>query len=421
MRAAASYKKELISITLLLSLITFFVYDLELISTNNTTPLTALKAVTLPHPRLNTRIIQKSVVVKKGDTFYGLLQSLNANEKHINQLTLSADHSPFLHHLTPGQVINVLIAHDGELQGINTKTKNNEELNLIREGNQYIKTLTPLHTEAIPTLRFNIITSSFLASAQKANIPRKIQHQFQTLFSGAINFSKEIKKGDSFSILYNEKRIEGKLTGVNDIDVAVLQHNKQDYFAIRYQIKGRQNGYYNSHGKSIESRFLKFPLTFKRISSRFSLRRLDPVTHKFRPHYGVDLAAPMGTPIHSIGSGKIIYKGWARGYGNTIKVRYDNRHVGLYAHLSRYANIRNRQWVKRGQLIGYVGQSGWATGPHLHFGWYVNNTPKDPLKRKMVHYPPIPPSERPSFNTHRDHLIKKLSLLQQQQLLTTHG
>ncbi len=252
-------------------------------------------------------------------------------------------------------------------------------------------------------------------------MPTSIQKQFQTLFSGNINFSRDIHRGDRFSVIYDNNTIEGKTVSPSNIIIARLTHNKKTYFAIRYSTKKRNVGFYNEKGESLESRFLFYPLKFKRISSHFSLRRLDPITHTIRPHYGVDLAAPTGTPIHSVGSGKIIFKGWSRGYGNTIKIRYDKHRVGLYAHLSRYASIQKNQWVKRGQLIGFVGQSGWATGPHLHFGWYVDNKPKDPLKRKNQTYPPIPSRQMARFTEHKNQLIKKLSILTQENELERHA
>lgn len=166
----------------------------------------------------------------------------------------------------------------------------------------------------------------------------------------------------------------------------------------------------------MEARFLRAPLHYKRISSYFSYNRYDPVLHKIRPHLGVDFAAPLGTPIQSIGEGQIIFTGRDGGYGMTIKVRYGHHYLALYGHMLRFAKLHLNKWVHKGEIIGYVGKSGWSTGPHLHFGFYINGKPQNWLAMKLPKDQSIPRKyEKPFLNTAKQ-LLAELHLHQDTQL-----
>ena len=198
-----------------------------------------------------------------------------------------------------------------------------------------------------------------------------------------------IQKGDAYKVLYDELRVEGKPIGMGDVAAAYFRNYDKDFYAFYFEHKG-QRGYYDERGQNLQRAFLKAPLQFKRISSRFSNSRMHPVLKIRRAHHGVDYAADHGTPVYSIGEGVVIEKGWdPRGGGNYLKIKHNSTYTTAYLHLSGFAKgIRSGVRVRQGELIGYVGSTGLSTGPHLDFRFYRNGRPIDPLK---VESPPSEP------------------------------
>jgi murein DD-endopeptidase MepM/ murein hydrolase activator NlpD len=254
----------------------------------------------------------------------------------------------------------------------------------------------PSHKPPTPsTAQHNVfitgtIGKNFSNATLKYRIPHDISEQYQRIFSGSIDFNHNTLATDRFNIIYQSEKPH------NAILFAQYIHAGHTYNAMPFNHR-HQHGFYNLKGQSLGLEFLKSPLHYKYISSPFSLHRMDPILHRIRPHYGVDYAAPIGTPIHSVGNGRVLLRRWVHGFGNTVEVRYNSKDLGLYAHLSKFANIHDGELVKRGQIIGYVGMTGWATGPHLHFGWYVNNKPINPMLRQTYWLTPISNSSKLSF------------------------
>jgi murein DD-endopeptidase MepM/ murein hydrolase activator NlpD len=240
--------------------------------------------------------------------------------------------------------------------------------------------------------------------------------QLQTIFKNSVNFSRGVHRGDNFSFLYKEYYVNGKKYRSGDIVAAEFIHDGKTYRAVRYQYSNGHIGYFTPDGHGLEARFLNAPLNYKRISSRFSLHRWDPVLHQVRAHLGVDYAARSGTPIKSIGDGNVIFMGREHGFGRMIKIRYDRHQVALYAHLNRYAHLQMHQFVHKGEIIGYVGESGWATGPHLHFGFYVDGKPCNWLAMKMPTGQSIPARVRKQFLATSRQLFAQLQLYRDTQL-----
>lgn len=210
------------------------------------------------------------------------------------------------------------------------------------------------------------------------------------IFAWTIDFY-AIQKGDNFTAIYEELFVDGEPIGLGNILSARFNHGGKDNFAFRF-VQDETADYFDEKGQSVRRAFLKSPLKFSRISSRFSHSRLHPVLRIRRPHHGVDYAAPKGTPVHAIGSGTVIDARYAGGAGRMIKIRHNSTYTTAYLHLSGYAKgIRNGARVQQGQVIGYVGSSGLSTGPHLDFRFYKNGTPVDPLR---VESPPSLPVKK---------------------------
>jgi murein DD-endopeptidase MepM/ murein hydrolase activator NlpD len=204
-------------------------------------------------------------------------------------------------------------------------------------------------------------------------------------FAWSIDFFK-IKDGDKFKAVYEQKYIAGKPIGTPELKAAYMQHKGEDFYAFSYYADDEdQKDYYDEKGKSVRKGFLKAPLKFTRISSRFSMNRFHPVLHRNKAHLGTDYAAPYGTPIMSVGDGVVLNAEYGRGNGNFVKIKHDGTYTTQYLHMSRFAKgVRRGVRVKQGQVIGYVGSTGLATGPHLCYRLWKNGTQVDPYRQKNI-------------------------------------
>jgi len=219
------------------------------------------------------------------------------------------------------------------------------------------------------------------------------------IFAWDIDFARELRRGDHFRIVYSsDENAEGQRIG-STILAATFVNQGRLYSAMRYTLKDGSTHYYSFDGKSLRKNYLKAPVKFSRISSRFSIARKHPVLGYTRAHKGVDYAAPKGTPIHALGDGRITFAGWKGGYGRLVSIRHTNRnHSTRYGHMSKFgAGIHRGVWVKQGQVIGYVGKSGLATGYHLHFEFRVRGRAINPLSVKHTAAKPVPASELKGF------------------------
>lgn len=218
-----------------------------------------------------------------------------------------------------------------------------------------------------------------------------------------------IAKGDSFKVLYDEETVNGKTIDII-VKAAVFNHMGKDHYAFPFEQDGKLS-YFDENGENLQKSFLKAPLKFSRISSRFSGRRFHPVLKRYRAHHGIDYAAPTGTPVRSVGDGKIIKRGYQkRGGGRYLKVRHNSVYTTVYMHFSRFApNMRPGKIVRQGQIIGYVGASGLATGPHLDYRVYKNGYPINPLRMKSPSKSPIKTENKESFNMVKDLVLSELN------------
>jgi murein DD-endopeptidase MepM/ murein hydrolase activator NlpD len=221
-----------------------------------------------------------------------------------------------------------------------------------------------------------------------------------------------LKKGDKFRIIYEENFVYGKSIGVGRIFASQFVHAKEDFYAFRFT-QNNEESYFDDKGKSLKKAFLKAPLVFNRISSQFSNARFHPVLKIYRPHHGVDYAAPTGTPVVSIGEGTVVAKGYqAAGGGNFLKVKHNSAYTTSYMHLSKFGEgISTGVRVRQGQVIGYVGTTGLSSGPHLDFRVFLNGTPVNPLTIKSPPTEPIAEKNLQAYTTHRDSMMVKLTAI----------
>ena len=253
------------------------------------------------------------------------------------------------------------------------------------------------------------VESSLWVAMQKLDTSPLLAMELSNIYGWTIDFF-SLQKEDEFRVIYEQECVEGKELDNFHILAASFRYSDSVYYAIPFVQDGEEL-YYGATGNSLEGAFLKAPLDFYRITSRFSNSRFHPVLRRYRAHHGVDYAAPTGTPVYAIGNGKVIAKGYqANGGGNFLKIRHNSVYVTTYMHLSRFAKgIKVGSEVKQKEVIGYVGSTGLSTGPHLDFRVFENGKPINPLLIKSQPKKPISPANMPAFEVLRDSLVKRLS------------
>jgi len=233
--------------------------------------------------------------------------------------------------------------------------------------------------------------------------------ELSEIYAWSIDFF-GLMKGDSIKVIYDEQYIDTQSIGIGKIHAAYFKHNNKDFFAIPFIQNGRES-FYDIDGNSLRKAFLKAPLRFSRISSRYSHSRMHPILKIRRPHYGVDYAAPIGTPAHAIGDGKVIKARYSGGAGKMVKIRHNSVYTSAYLHLSHYGKgIKEGAFVKQGDIIGYIGSTGLSTGPHLDFRIYKNGHPVDPLKIEAPSVDPIQETNRKLYDSIKNVALTKLEL-----------
>lgn len=253
-----------------------------------------------------------------------------------------------------------------------------------------------------------VITSSLWGSIMEKGLPYALAAEFEDIYQWTVDFF-GIQNGDSFAVIYDDKVVDGKSVGIGRIWGAKFVHNGKTYYAIPYAQDGVKVSYWEANGESLRKQMLKAPLKYTRISSRFSHSRLHPVHKVYRPHHGVDYAAPMGTPVHSVADGTVVFAGWGGGGGNTIKIKHAGGLQTGYLHLKSFAKgIKVGKYVSQGDLIGYVGSTGTSTGPHLDYRIWKNGTPVDPLKLTQEPAEPINAAHKAQFEALRDRVVAEL-------------
>ena len=252
-----------------------------------------------------------------------------------------------------------------------------------------------------------VIESSLWGAIQKANLSYALAAELEDIYQWSVDFA-GVQKGDSFTVVYDEKFVDTVQVGIGRVWGARFTHNGRDYYAIPFKQNGKIS-YWEYDGGSLRKQLLKAPLKFTRISSRFSNARLHPVHKVYRPHHGVDYAAPKGTPVHAVADGTVVFRGWGGGGGNTIKIKHPGNLMTGYLHLSGFAKgIKQGSHVSQGQLIGYVGSTGTSTGPHLDYRIWKNGTPINPLTVPQEPAEPIAKENRAAFEYVRDMVVAEL-------------
>lgn len=253
-----------------------------------------------------------------------------------------------------------------------------------------------------------VITNSLYQSLIDAGADADLATRLAGVYAWSIDFHR-IQKNDRFEVVFEERQIDGRKVGIEKIVAARFNHFGEDHNAFYFSPDGHELGdYYDEEGNSLRKAFLRAPLKYTRISSRYTTRRFHPINRRYQPHLGTDYAAPTGTPIYTVGDGVVTEAGFGRGNGNYVKIRHNGTYSTQYLHMSRIASgMRPGTRVKQGEVIGYVGQTGLATGPHLCYRFWKNGQQVDPHKEQLPAADPIDPALLDEFKQHRDLLIAR--------------
>ena len=357
-------------------------------------------------------------VIQRGDTLAALLQRLHINERGLQAFLVQEPSARSIYKLYPGRVIRAALDHEGKLVSLRY-----DHTPGTRDEGRYLSRwleVTPdgkggfvaAEKEQVADTQIRVaegeINSSLFGATDAAGIPDHITFQMVEILSSKIDFMQDLRKGDRFRIVYETYSNDGREVGAGRVLALEFLNKNKAYDAVWFAPESSSGGYYDFDGRSLRGAFLRNALKFTRISSTFGGRR-HPVHGGWRQHKGVDYAAATGTPIHATADGVVKFAGWQRGYGNTIIIEHPNKITTLYAHQKGFAKgIKKGVKVSQGDLIGYVGATGWATGPHLHYEFRVANKPVDPLSVDLPVARTLDPKERKQFDQvmaqYRDHI-----------------
>ncbi|MDQ6916941.1 MAG: peptidoglycan DD-metalloendopeptidase family protein [Pseudomonadota bacterium] len=336
--------------------------------------------------------------IQRGDTLGSVLARLGIDDAPAQNFLRTDARARPLYQLRPGKAVRVQADDNGRLIALSYLAQGGELLSVQRTPEGFSAESAPPGSTVRLELRAGEIRSSLFAASDSVALPDAVTMQLAEVFSGDIDFHHDLRRGDWFAVVYEMREIDGQPVGAGRIVAAQFVNKGNAYRAFAWQGPDGSEGYYGEDGKNLRKAFMRSPLSFTRITSGFSLARFHPFLQTWRAHKGVDFGAPTGTPVHAAGDGKVVSAGRQNGYGNAVVLQHGASFSTVYAHLSRFAaGIRPGARVAQGEVIGHVGQTGWATGPHLHYEFRVNNEQRNPMTIALPTAQPLPAAERAAY------------------------
>lgn len=350
--------------------------------------------------------------VQRGDTVAEQLRRLNVEDPAAsNYLRLSPATESF-RRLGVGKTVQAETGADGSLLALRYIDNNSNQIIVEKNHDGFKTSALPAQLEHRLFMRSGEIKTSLFAAADEANLPDPAANQLADIFGGDIDFHHDLRKGDKFTAIYEMTYSNGEPLRAGRILAAEFVNRGKSYRALYFQTDDQHGDYYTPSGKSVHKAFLRSPVEFSRISSGFTLARFHPILKKWRAHKGTDFAAPIGTKVKVTSDGVVTFVGRQTGYGKVIMVKHQGHFSTVYGHLSRYAKHLHRgQHVTQGEVIGYVGMTGWTTGPHLHYEFRIDGKQHDPMRVALPDATPISDSQKAAFRQATHNLNAQLGLL----------
>jgi murein DD-endopeptidase MepM/ murein hydrolase activator NlpD len=355
-------------------------------------PTTASIATALSSP-----IETVEVIVRRNDTLDAIFRRLELNVADLASLRSAPQVRKSLDRLRPGDVIK-LTHLNGEIESLTRPVNETDTLAVMRLADGFDASIITNPLETTMVALEGTVRSSLFEAVNQAGGSDQLAIDLAEVFRYDIDFVNEVRAGDQFKVYYEQRHQDGTFVRDGSILAAEFVNRGRAYRAVRYVMPDGKAEYFTPEGQSLRKAFLRFPVEFARISSGFSSARRHPILNRVRAHKGIDFAAPVGTPVKAAGAGRVQFAGIRGGYGNVVVVAHSGGVTTLYGHLSRFApGLSAGDRVQQGQLLGRVGMSGLATGPHLHYEYRINGVHRDPARATMPKAEPIPPQLRQDF------------------------
>lgn len=375
-----------------------------------------VESAQLPEPEAEPEILPslrqsadwQFVEVSYGDTLSELFVELELDPADLAQLLNSGEEAKILNAMKEGYELGFKLDDSGDLDEFRLIRSPLQELAFRRDGREFgIESIR--HTPRIETeIKGGKVYSSLLAAAEREQVPPTQSMRMVDIFGGKIDFMLDTQPGDQFTIFYEQQFLENEYVGEGDMLVARFVNRGKEHLAVRYENADGRTGYYSPDGNSMRTGMMRNPLDVFRISSHFNPKRLHPILNKVRPHEGTDYAAPTGTPVQATSDGNITRASRYGSYGNIVIVAHAGGFETRYAHLSRFADgMKPGVRVRQGDVIGYVGSTGSATGPHLHYEVLKDGVPRNPARANelLPSAPGIAAGEMDRFRSHTENLL----------------
>jgi len=366
-------------------------------------------------PALNSHTL-KDHTVKAGESLSKIFQFHKFSPSTLFNIMQSGKTVNALKKIKPGQHILFTKNNNGDFSTLEYQIDRIKTLKVAKTDGGYAVTLIEKPVEIATDTASVRIDNSLYYDGKQAGISDKTIMELANIFGWDIDFALNIRQGDSFTLLYETKFIDGERIENGHILAAEFVNRGEQYQAVRFVDNKGVAEYFSSDGKSMRKTFLRTPINFARVSSRFNLRRKHPVLNRIRAHKGVDYAAVTGTAIKATSDGKVAFRGRKGGYGRVVILKHGQKYSTLYAHMSKYGRYKTGSTVRQGQTIGYVGKSGLATGPHLHYEFRVNGVHRNPLTVKFPAAKPVHKNQLAAFKQQTSPLLSQLQLAKRTQL-----
>lgn len=357
---------------------------------------------------------QISVSIKKGDSLFAVLSQHGIQQSEIASLATLPEVARHLTTLQPGDEIELDFDGSHRMTGLTRVIDLENTLEVTRAADDVFtaKVNNQPMERSIQVAELKLDSSLYVDGAA-AGLSESMIMELYSIFQWTVDFNREVRAGDEVTVLYESFKKNGKHVKTGNIMAAEYRASDDTHSAFRHVRNGKRS-YFDANGESLQKQFLRNPIKAARITSRFNLKRKHPIRHTIRAHKGVDYGSPIGTPVSAAGDGRVVFMGVRGGYGNTVEVQHGERYTTLYAHLSRFPKrLKEGSRISQGQVIGYVGKSGLATGPHLHYEFRVDGIHRDPQKVKLPGTSPLEKEELMAFKERTEALRSQLASLRQ--------
>jgi murein DD-endopeptidase MepM/ murein hydrolase activator NlpD len=350
--------------------------------------------------------------IQRGDTVASVLSRLSVNDPEAFAYLLQAKDVRSLYQLIPGRTIRVITTQDGRLESLAYVNTDGRRLAVTRTDAGFTATEEAPQTEQWVMQSSGQIETSLFGATDAAGIPEMVAVQIAEIFSSDIDFHRDLRRGDRFSVIYEALAADGEFVGFGKVLAAEFVNQGRTVRAVFFRDDEGRNGYYTPDGRNMRKAFLRSPIEFSRVTSGFSNSRFHPILKSWRAHKGIDYGASTGTRVRVTADGYVTFAGRKGGYGNVVIVRHPNGYTTLYAHLSAFAQgLRVGKRVVQSEVVGLVGSTGLASGPHLHYEFHVNGVHQNPMKLAMPPGPPINAASRDAFEATTVPLFARLDML----------